>query len=235
LSTDDLLKRMAELPVRLVPIRLDLEVEGIILRDAFTWNLNESLMTPEYFAHQLCQDFDTPISAQFIPLIAESIRKQVQEYGHAVEEDCPGDGVLEFNIDDVKEELAPGDHAEESYGDMRIVVKLDMHVGPLHLKDQFEWPLFNTYDITPEVFSRRYCTELGIAGEFIPIVAHAIREQVVNARMNFGEAEIPPFFRQRPLRGQEDDDIWEPELRQLSQQEVDQLMKEEERQSRYMI
>lgn len=34
----------------LVPIRLDMEIEGQKLRDTFTWNKNESLITPEQFA-----------------------------------------------------------------------------------------------------------------------------------------------------------------------------------------
>lgn len=34
----------------LVPIRLDMELEGQKLRDTFTWNKNESLITPEQFA-----------------------------------------------------------------------------------------------------------------------------------------------------------------------------------------
>lgn len=34
----------------LVPIRLDMEIEGQKLRDTFTWNKNETLTTPEQFA-----------------------------------------------------------------------------------------------------------------------------------------------------------------------------------------
>lgn len=31
---------VAEAPVKLVPIRLDVELDGVKLRDQFTWNLN---------------------------------------------------------------------------------------------------------------------------------------------------------------------------------------------------
>ena len=37
-------------PEVLVPIRLDMEIEGHKLRDTFTWNKNEQLITPEQFA-----------------------------------------------------------------------------------------------------------------------------------------------------------------------------------------
>lgn len=39
-STDEQLAEIADKQEALVPIRLDLEVEGIKLRDTFTWNLN---------------------------------------------------------------------------------------------------------------------------------------------------------------------------------------------------
>ena len=34
----------------LVPIRLDMDIEGQKLRDTFMWNKNEALMTPEMYA-----------------------------------------------------------------------------------------------------------------------------------------------------------------------------------------
>lgn len=39
----------ASQPEVLVPIRLDMEIDGQKLRDAFTWNMNEKLMTPRCF------------------------------------------------------------------------------------------------------------------------------------------------------------------------------------------
>jgi hypothetical protein len=46
-----------------------------------------------------------------------------------------------------------------------------VHVGSLYLKDQFEWPLFSNSDVTPEVFARSCTAEMGIGGEFVPIVS----------------------------------------------------------------
>lgn len=45
------------------------------------------MLTPEYFAHILCQDLDSPKSAEFIPFIADAIRTQVEEFGYACEDD----------------------------------------------------------------------------------------------------------------------------------------------------
>ena len=44
----------------LVPIRIDLELEGQKIRDTFTWNKNEQLITPEIFAEILCDDLGKP-------------------------------------------------------------------------------------------------------------------------------------------------------------------------------
>ena len=40
----------------LVPIRIDMELEGQKLRDCFVWNRNERLITPEAFAEAMCDD-----------------------------------------------------------------------------------------------------------------------------------------------------------------------------------
>ena len=46
----------AQQPDLLVPIRIDLELDGQKIRDTFTWNKNEQLVTPEIFAEILCDD-----------------------------------------------------------------------------------------------------------------------------------------------------------------------------------
>ncbi|PCH37509.1 SNF5-domain-containing protein [Wolfiporia cocos MD-104 SS10] len=61
--------------------------------------------------------------------------------------------------------------------EMRILVKLDIIVGPWKLEDQFEWNLDNN-DPTPEQFAEIYARDLGLVGEFTTAIAHSIREQV---------------------------------------------------------
>lgn len=100
----------------LVPIRLDMEIDGQKLRDAFTWNMNgennsvvpsswnnlwfllskvpvfssEKLMTPEMFAEILCDDLDlNPLA--FVPAVASAIRQQIESY--------PMDSILEEQAD----------------------------------------------------------------------------------------------------------------------------------------
>ena len=79
ISTFDELKSAAKFKETLVPIRIDLDVEGQKIRDTFLWNLNEKLMTPESFSEILCRDqhIDSkPIALQ----IAQSIKQQLDDY-----------------------------------------------------------------------------------------------------------------------------------------------------------
>lgn len=60
----------------LVPIRLDIECDGVKLRDCFTWNRNEQLVTLEQMAEVLCDDLDlNPIN--FVPAIVNAMKQQV--------------------------------------------------------------------------------------------------------------------------------------------------------------
>lgn len=113
----------------LVPIRLDMEIEGQKLRDTFTWNKNgkilhliiisfchffcfsESSISPEQFAEVLCDDLDlNPLT--FVPAIAQAIRQQLEAFPNEppsiIEENC----------------------------DQRVIIKLNIHVGNTSLVDQ---------------------------------------------------------------------------------------------------
>ncbi|WAR51880.1 hypothetical protein PtB15_1B316 [Puccinia triticina] len=63
----------------LVPIRLEIEIEHWKLRDTFTWNLKEPVVTPEQFAVHLCEDLILPIQ-HFSGPIVSAIKEQLEEY-----------------------------------------------------------------------------------------------------------------------------------------------------------
>jgi len=143
-------EKAAEQEEILVPIRILIEQDGHKYRDDFTWNLNESLLTPEKFAEILCFDNKLP-AAKFAPIVAESIRTQLNEFIPHV----------------------PTTDAEE----LRILIKLDLTIGDICLIDQFEWDLNNPRN-SPEQFAEIMATELGLSNEFKVRIAHTIREQV---------------------------------------------------------
>lgn len=161
-----------------------------------------------------------------IPQIAQSIRQQLQSYAGAVVED----GVETGDVEKEQEEY-------EGVDDLRVVIKLDIHCGPLHLKDRFEWPLLKTHSITPEDFAKQLTAELGIGGEFVSLIAHSIREQVCYARLNFDETMAAPSWATMahpPFRNENDESFWEPELKELDSEELEKIRKEQERNARYV-
>lgn len=115
-----------------------------------------------------------------------------------------------------------------------------MNVGQLHLTDQFEWPLFIQPEASPEDFAQKTCAELGIAGEFAPAIATAIRDQVAHARLAFGNDALtvsqraPAFERlmNPPIRNEASERQWQPELQELTQEDIERMSKERERETR---
>lgn len=73
------LSKISETEENLVPIRLDIDIDSIKLRDRFLWNLNEQYLTLDKFAIMLCQDLDLPIH-KFLHPIVESIRAQINDF-----------------------------------------------------------------------------------------------------------------------------------------------------------
>ena len=107
------------------------------------------------------------------------------------------------------------------------------------MSDKFEWPLFSKYQPTPEDFARQLCSDMGLGRVNAATIAHSIREQVCQARINFDEAEIPVDFLNRPFRSDdaadnEEGNHWEPEVRELNNEEIEVLNKEQDRTSRYI-
>ena len=107
----------------------------------------------------------------------------------------------EEDKDTTAESMKPTQEPDEEDGstnngtvDWRVIIKLDVQVGKTHLVDQFEWPLLpqtvkGELEVpSPEMFAKKICADMGLGGEFISTVAHAVREQLCFARLNFDEA-----------------------------------------------
>ncbi|CAO3567148.1 unnamed protein product [Mortierella alpina] len=196
------LEAVADQDAILVPIRLDIDTDDYRLRDTFTWNVNEQLLTPETFAEILCDDLDlTP--AKFVPEIAQSIRNQIAEFEPVAEVQVPNEG-------------------------SRVVIQLDLHVGGINLRDRFEWDVGS--DLTPEEFSRQLAADLGIGGEFVSMIAHEIHEQLYRFKqdrlLDRGFEPEPLFSGFRPtLEGEE----WCPALETLNAEEYEKILEDRER------
>ena len=163
----------------LVPIRVEFETDTHRVRDCFVWNLNEDLIQPEAFARTFCQDLDLPTNT-WTELIANQIRAQL--------EDHEGVAAMDF---DVVDPYSPG---EEEVPECRVILsvrsllsefatspntllQIDVQIATYHLLDHIEWDLLSP--LTPEQFALTLCADLGLSGEAVPLVAHAVHEELI--------------------------------------------------------
>ncbi|GES78045.1 SWI/SNF-related matrix-associated actin-dependent regulator of chromatin subfamily B member 1 isoform X3 [Rhizophagus clarus] len=202
------LERNAEQKEILIPIKLDFDIGTHKLRDTFTWNLNEKLITPEHFAEIMCVDLDLPPS-EFVTIISDTIRKQIQENEMMTDCNPPKD-------------------------DSRVLINLDINVGKLSLRDRFEWDLSS--DLTPEEFSKTLASDLGIGGEFVTLIAHSIHEQLLKHKKEIksddSDNEHEPL--KSVFRNIEDVDEWCPVLEILTEEELEKIRLDKERDIRRM-
>lgn len=190
----------------LVPIRLDMEIEGHKLRDTFVWNKNEISITPEQFAEILCDDLELPTAA-FVPAIAQSIRQQIEAY--------PTETIL------------------DNQTDQRVLIKLNIHVGNISLVDQFEWDLSEKQQ-TPEQFAMKLCSELGLGGEFVTTIAYSIRGQLSWHQKTYAFSEASLSALDFPFRPQNDADQFSPFLETLTDAEMEKKIRDQDRNTRRM-
>ena len=157
--------QQAEQHEELVPVRLDLELDKLRLRDTFTWNLHEKNVSPDAFADYLLEDLRIPPEAMIE--VSRHVKAEVQDqiqnyYPHIIVEDGPLEPGRPYN-----------DHKDD---DMRIQIKLNITIGRITLVDQFEWDINNPLN-SPEEFARQTALENALSGEFTTAIAHSIREQ----------------------------------------------------------
>ena len=146
-------------------MRLDIEWDKIRLRDTFTWNLHDRVITPELFAEHLVEDFKLPLDqyAPLVQLVCSSIREQIRDFHPQV-----------FIDEEALDPHLPY-HAYKD-DEMRILVKLNITIGQHTLVDQFEWEINNPLN-SAEDFARQMTRDLCLSGEFTTAIAHSIREQ----------------------------------------------------------
>ncbi|EMC95571.1 hypothetical protein BAUCODRAFT_58044, partial [Baudoinia panamericana UAMH 10762] len=157
--------QQAEQHEELVPLRLDIELDKLRLRDTFTWNLHEKLISPEMFADYLLEDLRVPPEA--LPEVSRQVRVEMHDqiqnfYPHITVEDGALDPGRPYH-----------DHKDD---EMRIQIKLNITIGRITLVDQFEWDINNPLN-SPEEFARHMAWENALSGEFMTAIAHTIREQ----------------------------------------------------------
>ncbi|KAG8830124.1 Chromatin structure remodeling complex protein sfh1 [Serendipita sp. 399] len=161
------LQAQAALPAVLIPVRIEVDTDNLRIRDCFTWNLNESLITPKMFAEIFCSDIGLT-EVFYIEQVTNQIRAQLEEYGATAALDLP--------LNEEREgEILHEDDAGP--GDCRVVLQIDVQIGSKHMLDHIEWDLRSA--TTPEEFTAVLCADVGLSSEARPMIAHAIHEELL--------------------------------------------------------
>ncbi|KAJ2779377.1 Chromatin structure remodeling complex protein sfh1 [Coemansia javaensis] len=212
---DDQAAWLAEQGEVLVPIRLELEVGDYRLHDAFVWNANERVITPEQFAAIYCADLS----------LSSGGRGEAQEY------------ISQLIRQQIAEDVAENEWAF-SGDELRANIDLEVQVGPLVLRDRIEWDIVEPLGSRPEEFARCLCRELGLGGEYPPLVAHRIREEVRRLRRELVNAGDAQWLRQPPvdsvLRPLNVAESWGPSIEIMSAEDMDKMWIHRERSYRRM-
>ncbi|KAJ2617019.1 Chromatin structure remodeling complex protein sfh1 [Coemansia sp. RSA 1365] len=199
----------------LVPIRLELEVGDYRLHDAFVWNANERVITPEQFAAIYCADLSLPAGGRMGAQehIAQVIRQQVAEHVAAIDWEFSG-------------------------SELRVNLSLEVQVGPHMLRDRIEWDILEPLGSRPEEFARCMCRDLGLGGEYPPLVAHRIREEIARLHKDLSEAGDAQWLRQPPVdsifRPLNVSESWGPSIEIMSAEDLDRMWMHKERSYRRM-
>ena len=159
------LNSQADQHEELVPIRLDVDWEKIKLRDTFTWNLHDRTVPLELFVAQLVEDFGLALPN------VNPVQEQIQQQLHEQLNDFYPPVYIE---EDALDPELP--YSAYKNDEMRILIKLNITIGPHTLEDKFEWEINNPLN-SPEEFAQSMSRELSLSGEFTTAIAHCIREQ----------------------------------------------------------
>ncbi|KAJ1949077.1 Chromatin structure remodeling complex protein sfh1, partial [Linderina pennispora] len=175
----------------------------------------ERIITPEQFAAIYCADLALPAdgkaSAQVH--IAQLIRQQVAEY-------------------------VTVDSADVSAIELRVVLNLEIQIGSHVLRDRVEWDILEPLGTKPEEFAKCLCRDLGLGGEYPPLVAHRVREEIARLQKELIEAGDAHWLRQNPVesafRPPDMANAWGPSVEVLSAEELDRMWMHKERSYRRM-
>lgn len=185
------LEAQAERRTSLVPIRVEFETDTHRIRDCFVWNVNEGLITPDNFARIFCNDIGVPIS--WSDTVSNQIRAQLEEHEGIASMNLGGDSAIDVTT--------TGTEEGEEIPECRVIISIDVQIANHHLMDHIEWDLLSP--LTPEVFAQSLASELGLSGEAVPLIAHAIHAEIIKHKKDAVEWGVIGGDRGRELNAAE--------------------------------
>lgn len=139
--------------------------------------------------------------------------------------------VQELVVEQMNEQIAIHS-AHTVQQESRHVVRLDVRIGRIVIRDQFEWDLSETLN-NADAFAERLCADLGLNTEHVPMVAHAVREQLVELAEFEDKRQSGPVLTYRDvIRPLHAIDVWQPNVTCLTVEEQEKLERKEKREAR---
>ena len=144
----------------LVPIKIDISHGKGRYIDSFSWNLYNSMLTPEEFVWKICVEDNLP--SELIPRIVSQLREQTDAFSSLVDVIISSgkiDGIVKYM--------------------KNINVEVSVRSNVMDYSDTFQWDAFSTSGCDPEEFAKQTCLDLGLPCEMQPVIALRIRESIL--------------------------------------------------------
>lgn len=247
------------------------------IKDTFLWNLHEALATPDEFAVGFVRDLDLPNPQAMTMAISNQVRQQLEEFAGVAlhplfqstqHQPKPAQQPQTSVSRDVSATPAPTNavatpdsrpaavakeplvndsilNPDDAY---RCMINLNINLQNKLYTDKFEWSLLHPPGMAEE-FAKVTCADLGLGGEWVGAIAHAIYEAVLKLKKEVCESgglisgaggygnEIDNQAANGAEAGWRYDpeglgDEWEPKVETLSKEEIERREGDRERQIR---
>lgn len=146
-------------PEAIVPIKLNVTHNGLVLRDSILWNMNDELLTAETFASLMVEDLDLTKSVE--TAIVGQINDQLDQYEELFSH--PNNQII--------------DQFLQNEGEFHAVLELSVYIGEDFFTDRVEWNF--TDDLyTPEIFAKGIVQDMSLRREFETAIAFSVYEEI---------------------------------------------------------
>jgi chromatin structure-remodeling complex subunit SFH1 len=149
--------------------------------------------------------------------------------------------------EEAAEDLDPHLNPDDTY---RCIIKLTVSLSSRSYSDKFEWSLLHPPGYA-EAFARQTCADLGLGGEWVSAITHAIywevlkmKKDMCDGRISSGSALVQGDVENLSVRAEEgagwryDEDNfgsgWEPRVEVLSKEDIEKREENREREVRRM-
>lgn len=142
-----------------VPIKLAVTHNGLVIRDSILWNINDETLSPEGFASVMVEDLDLTKSVE--AAIVSQIRDQLEQYEELLQH--PNNTII--------------DQFLQNESEFHAVLDLSVYIGEDFFTDRVEWNFLDK-SYTPEMFARDVVRDMALRREFETAIAFSLYEEM---------------------------------------------------------